>query len=1155
MGKLLSGTALATLVAAGLSPALTINQALAASCGMSVVGNTEIYNCTSPSNTIELDAGLNNNISASFGSTDTSNIWYEGISVWNENLNGSVDVRIYGGGAAFPGAPSETLSPITISGDAADSEGHDYDAVDIYTHGGDASFITRGDVTLESNYDGLNIETDGGNVLVATGADIDAGEYGMEIYTDGGNAVVISLGDIDAGYNGIDVNTDDGFAFIYTGVDSDIDVGENGIDVYTGDGTAVVWVAGDIDAGEDGVHVETDDGDVYVNIAETSTIYAYDDGVDVETWDGDINVRVAGEVNAKDEGINLYSEYGDVKLSVIADAEINSYYNGIDIGTEYGDISVRVAGDIYSGDPDDHYEDDGADAINLSSEEGDIELVVARSANIHATSDGIYASTDEGDIRIRVAGDIEAWSDGIDANSEYGDIGIVVARNSHIQAGDNGIEAENYGGDINIRVAGFIEARDNGIDIETYKGDTFVEIARTGRIDAADDGINVDASSGDIALLIKGKVRGGDSAIEVVDSEHVKVEVGKTGLLVGEGSEDHAVVDINADEEIWLVNYGTIRSDGDNRRQRAGDLAINYDGGADSMSVNYGSITGRFDGSKGDDTFVNLGKWTFTGESRFGKGDNGVYNAGLIQNAVRAGQRETAIYRSVDTFVNAGVLSLHDQELGDEFRRDRVFIDGDYEGKDGLIVIDADLGEKTVMPDMIGRGAPPPQVAVNDADRVIIKGDVSGTTYVAVNNIGKGDLRFDTYGIPIIEVDGRNYDASFELANGPIDGGWFSYNLHYTEDMTGRESNGQGQNSLATGGLGESVKIDGMWVLAASLDAEAYQAPVITYAASNLWHAGTGIWGERSNDLRASFAGSGFGGGGADIIVDPAEPAAPVASRGGPGIWGRVFGGTQERDVSNTFDTIDGPVTYEDSFRQNYYGFIGGLDFAREVGPNSAWMFGVLGAYTGSEVDFDLSDASADYQQGSVGAYVTYLNGGFFADALVKADFGTMDYRGGGDSGSADYTSVGVTADVGYRFGFASGWFFEPKATLAYVHTDFDDLDLLGAAVEFDGGESLRGRLGARVGTSFDKGGKLITPYLEASVWNEFDGDYEAGFSGIGAAPGVNYDIGGAYGEVAAGADIVNVGSGWSAFAKGAVQFGEDNLVGVNGNLGLRKSW
>jgi outer membrane autotransporter protein len=345
--------------------------------------------------------------------------------------------------------------------------------------------------------------------------------------------------------------------------------------------------------------------------------------------------------------------------------------------------------------------------------------------------------------------------------------------------------------------------------------------------------------------------------------------------------------------------------------------------------------------------------------------------------------------------------------------------------------------------------------------------------------------------------------------------------------------------------------------LASTLDAEAFEFPVITYGAQNLWYASTGVWLDRTVDLRAALAAGGSGGGGADAALPIVEP---VAGNVTPAVWGRVFGGTLERDISNISEAPDGlqgpAFTFEDQFNQDYYGVMAGVDFGKETGMNQAWMFGIMGGYTGSNLDFDGTGTEVEYQQGSIGAYITYINGGFFADVAVKGDFGSIDYSTQfGGTADADYVSIGVIGDVGYRHNMSSGWFIEPKATLAYVNTDIDDINVLGTGISFEDGDSVRGRLGARIGTQMQKGSSLIEPYLEANVWNEFEGNYNATLASGGFGIPVMYDAEGVFGEVTAGADIINVGNGWNAFGRASVQFGDDGLFGVSGNAGFRKAF
>ena len=112
-------------------------------------------------------------------------------------------------------------------------------------------------------------------------------------------------------------------------------------------------------------------------------------------------------------------------------------------------------------------------------------------------------------------------------------------------------------------------------------------------------------------------------------------------------------------------------------------------------------------------------------------------------------------------------------------------------------------------------------------------------------------------------------------------------------------------------------------------------------------------------------------------------------------------------------------------------------------------MFGILGGFIASGLDYDKLSAKFDYRGGEVGGYATYLNGGLFVDTLLKADFVEFDPNGTvGFPGSLNSTAWGVRTDAGYRFGsFQRGFFFEPLATIAFNWVDIDDFAAGGTKV------------------------------------------------------------------------------------------------------------
>jgi outer membrane autotransporter protein len=329
--------------------------------------------------------------------------------------------------------------------------------------------------------------------------------------------------------------------------------------------------------------------------------------------------------------------------------------------------------------------------------------------------------------------------------------------------------------------------------------------------------------------------------------------------------------------------------------------------------------------------------------------------------------------------------------------------------------------------------------------------------------------------------------------------------------------------------------------------------------AQALWNATTGTWLDRTADLRVALGEGG---------VDPncAKDCLPEQGNVTPGVWMKALVGTQSRDDENRSSPPPGLLgssyDYDNSFDQNFWGFLigadGGKEWTTDSGHNAAWLVGLMGGYVGSSLDFSESNTDVDYEAFSIGVYTTFLHGGFFIDGTLKADLGTMDYDsslGGGfsDDFSSDFTSVGGIVDMGYRFGMGSTAFFEPLASLSYVKTSIDDGEVLGTDVTFDDGESLQGRLGARLGASFGDSMKSEL-FIEASAWNEFMGEYDAHLASNGFDIDTDADTSGLYGEVAAGANVFGADGKWNGFLTGAVQFGED-FVGYSGNAGLRYNW
>ncbi len=951
---------------------------------------------------------------------------------------------------------------------------------------------------LVSAFSGDGIAIDVGNVE-SSGTGINAaisGVANVPLIGDlpGLGSIKISAGDVGSvSGNGIDATTGLGLVLVSAG-DVDARTG-NGVDAQTGMGAVIVTVGNVVSDGQ-GINAQVTGG----NFDGLASVLGSGILPGIELLDSGVGVAfVSANDVASISGGGINVEAGVGAAGVIAH-DVVSADGGINAVAGTG-LAFAFANDVST-------ENAGATGINV--EAGGLSVGIAtggvstRGDDAYCVRVGAGPMGDLGPVGDLIGGlaDLPGGIGGVlgdlagDALSAVsGGVALAVVNNVTTEGSNSvGVSAEASGG-----IAGVV---------------AFGDVVTSG---PGSDGINATAIDGDAAVVALGRVdaagNGSRGIVAHSDNGHAMVIVA-SDVSGGSGS-DGAGVSFGGGAGSQLFNMGSIAS--------LNDRAIVNDG-SDSVVWNFGDVTGFVDMGDGDDTLRNAGHGRFIarGDSDFGDGEDSFINAGLVTLAPRAVPASVTI-AGLETFDNSsgGTISLQDGQVNDLLE----LSDSNYIGG-GILAFDAELK---------GGGT---------ADGFYVGGNAAGTTVLSVNDLDAGPGDYNPEGVLFARVGGAS-DVSNFTTNGGIDKGLFRYDA-YLKPGSGTPD---GWNE---------------WYLASTFDREAFEFPIIAAGAQNLWHASTGTWLDRTADLRSAFrdSSSGVAGLGSEGAFDTA-PASVT-----PGAWLKLLGGTERRDISNVAGApagLSGPAhVYDDVFRQQYLGFMAGIDSGKETvgakGQNETWLFGVMAGYVGSDLDFDKSGTDVDYRAGSAGAYATYLNGGFFADAAVKADFGKISYKsdlGGGfqDGFKGDFTSVGLIVDTGHRFTGNSAWFVEPKATLAYVHTRYDDATVLGTGVDMRDADSLRGRLGARVGTQLNRNGDIVEPWVEASAWHEFKGDYRTDLVSNGYVAPVSYDLGGTFGEVAGGLNFFGVESGWSSFAKGAVQFGSDDHLGFSGNMGIRKAW
>jgi len=1012
---------------------------------------------------------------------------------------------------------------------------------------GDALIITTGaQSTITGNSIGIKAINHGtGNLEVrANGAVTGTNGDGIYAYNKDNGDLIIETGAqsvIKGGGDGIDArNFSDGNLFI-TADGQVIGTDDHGINAYnsadgvnlkitTGAGSYVYGKSSGISAtnlgsgyvditanGEvigknsDGINAYNSANGSYLKITTGvgSYVKGSDDGISVTNLgSGYVDITANGVVLGNgNDGINAYNSANGSYLKITTG--VGSYVYGNDDGISVtnlgsGNVEITANGDVTG------YNSNGIDAYN-SANGADLKITTGTGTYVYGYQEGITATQrGSGYLDIKANGAVTGHNeDGIDAyNSSNGQyLTITTGADSVVTGGDDGIDAENHGsGNLEITVSGQVTGEDSdGIEATNYGDDLKIK-TEAGSIVTGEGDDGIDASQyggGDLDITANGTVTGRN--LDDSDGVGIKarnygggetnIEIGSTGLVQG----DYAGINAYNDngQNINIANYGTVR----NLSAESYDRAIITDDGATHITNN-GDLIGTVETDISDpynDTLDNNSFWNMAdGTSDFGGGDDAVNNAGTLLAADDPTVEEETNINNLEEFNNdGGLVSLVDGQAGDNLHLN----DGaNYTGTNGRLAVDAILG-------------PSPSGL---SDELFVDGETSGKTLVHVNVVEATGA--NTEGIPVVEVgSGPTHDGDFVL-DGPLNAGFFTWDLRRDGDV----------HELFTSGVGV-----GSFEFAAGIT-----------GAQEIWHQTTGTLLHRQADLRTLL------GTGVTPVADFAEPVEPTPTAHiTPGFWMRGVGAYIDRDDEENGFILDR--------KQTIWGGMAGFDFGTQD-VDQAWLFGIFGGYLTSDLDFDETNTEWSYDGPTVGAYVTYLNHAFYADLTVKADFLDIDIdpddlSPGSDDANTDATNIGGRIDTGYKLGETV--FIEPQATLAVVHTEIDDVDIFGGTVKFDDETSVRGRLGLRLG--FDQTAENQVVYsgdVTASVWEEFSGDnnveiVDSGFPDFG----VSDDPGETFGDVSVGFSMA-APEGWSGFLRANYLFADD-YEAVAGNAGVRFAW
>jgi hypothetical protein len=266
--------------------------------------------------------------------------------------------------------------------------------------------------------------------------------------------------------------------------------------------------------------------------------------------------------------------------------------------------------------------------------------------------------------------------------------------------------------------------------------------------------------------------------------------------------------------------------------------------------------------------------------------------------------------------------------------------------------------------------------------------------------------------------------------------------------------------------------------LIAMLSGTAYQQAQLAATAHDMWRLATATSLDRQADLRERGDENG-------------------------GLWLRFANETADRDVVNVQRGGGQEFAFDNGMDRDSYAVTFGVDFLNGGAGDSAWTLGAMAGYNNAEIEYDGSPNTVLVDGWTLGVYGGYVAGPLWIDGAINLNEALVEQFIPGFAlnppdtlVSNDFRSVGMQVDAGVRIDLTPAVFVEPLATLSYVRTNFDDLNVQpddasrpGLTVYWNDPTSFRAGLGGRLGLNHDFGFLRGQIALLARVLTEADGE------------------------------------------------------------------
>ncbi len=1059
--------------------------------------------------------------------------------IYAENFGGSLTINALGTtiGLAGDGIDARNRAGTTDLNIVSNVAEGAANAILAINYGDGALAITSSGSASGEAYNGIDaFNSENGTDLTINAMETDGGIDSINARNLGSGALVISTSGPTMGAMGSGIIANNSAAGTGLSITAAaVTGGTYGISArnYGNAGLAISTTDDVTGQGTDGIRaynsVNAVDAPMEISQLASTTITGALDGIYAENFSGSLTINALGTtIGQGDDGIIARNGPGSTDLIItsnVAEGGVNGIVSAnLGIGaltvTSTGSTTGTVGNGIFAFLANPNGTDLTVNALDATGGENGISArndgtgaVTVTSTGIASggSADGIYAFNSANGAGLSVAAATSTGGqNGITASNFGG--GLLTVTSTSMASGSDGlgIAAFNSNGSGITVTAASANGGQSGINATNFGGGATMVTASGTVSGTALNGIDAQNSASASNLsIIAADTSGGENGIYASNSGSGLLTVSSTGSATGtDGSGIEAFNSANGTSLSVTAADVTGGIDGIAVRQEGtGAVEITTTGTVaggtgnaitavttgSSMTVNN---SGTLESGAGFALIASGGVTDFTNSGMInGRVELSAFDDGLVNSGTFNTTADSDFGTGTDMFTNEGMVGVGGTIA---FNGLEQFINN------GLIEMRNDtVGNSLTIPgDYTGSadGSFGVDVSFDDlgaADRLIVIGAASGSTALFVNDISISP-NFGNI-VLVVDADAGMTEDAFALAEESATIGFLAYSLSF---------DAAGNDFFLTNAIGTPV----------------FQTLKFVEGAQSLWYRSADAWAAHMASRRTA-------------------PESPL--------WMQVYGSLTQQDDNFEFTSAGFTQSISLDYDQDYFGFQTGYDFAPAFG-NEDVVIGLTGGYIGSDLGFEGSADNVRYDAFNIGVYAGINNGRFFANALAKYDFidANIRARTAGYNASLDGQAYGVRLEAGYRWG-DDAFFIQPLAGIEYQAASLDDLSVLGADIDFDTFNGLRGMAGVRLGGEASvNGSNRLTYYFGGQAVHQSQNGDGLVFTSGASSIEIENQRSNTFGRLELGVNIASPG-GVTGFIEGNADIG-GGYTGYGGRTGLK---